>query len=87
MGSKEYLIVESFNDVDCSDLTIPMVVVYCCPIDFPGKYVARLFDMDNPTNCVIVSDNYQEIVKGIPSHMYKIKRDPNDEPQILETWL
>ena len=37
---------------------IPVITVYRSPKEYPGKYVARLFDLDRPTRFVFVADTY-----------------------------
>ena len=69
-------------------IEIEIWTVYDHPSDFPGKYVARLFIGDKPTNQVIVTKNINSIraklaVKGLTC----LHRQENDDPKIMETWL
>lgn len=43
------LVVESMAKVDFSEMKIPLIVLYYDTIDFPGQYVARVFEIDKPT--------------------------------------
>jgi len=71
-----------------------MWVIYERPSDYPDGYVAR--------RCYAKSDggilmSRTEFFTGAsldevraqlaPFHLHRIKRDPRDEPQIVETWL
>ena len=62
--------------------------------DYPNQHVARRFELDKPTpdHCVgtiqqvrawIMAD---AIAKGTGAP-YRMERDPNDEPTIVEVWV
>ena len=53
--------VGSIKNVDLSGLRFPVIAVYESPADFKGKCVARVFDMDKPTDTIIVKDTAEEI--------------------------
>lgn len=87
------MFVESFKKENYPDLKMPLVTVYYNPSDFPGKYVARLFDFENPTNQVMVKDTLDEIRDSFVSQNYSsntwvnFSRDELDDPNILEIWI
>lgn len=60
------IIQPNFLCVDMSELIMPMIVVYKSPRDFPGKYVARLFRLDKPTNVVVVKTPYKKFGQSSP---------------------
>ena len=67
---------------------VPVVTVYKSPKDYPGKYVARLFDLDMPTRFVFVADTYQELLDKIPvQQLARLDRDEKDDPAIVEVWM
>ena len=66
---------------------LPMIVIYENPTDFPGKFVARLWDMIWPTDLHVVKDTYEELLEEIPDFMVKIQRLPFDDPVIKEVWM
>ena len=72
-------------------LTLPIFVVYRGPIDFPAKYVVRLFDGKKPLRLAAVKNTLQEaraaIQQGPPFVYSMIPRFENDDPKIVETWL
>ena len=41
---KENMIVESLQQVDFSELDLPLVTIYEKPLDFPDDFVARVWD-------------------------------------------
>lgn len=68
--------------------TIPIITVYDHPTDYPDKYVARVFDMDRPTNLAAIADTYEELLEAIPTQsMARMGRNPKDDPVIMETWI
>lgn len=81
------VIVKNFCCVDMSELVMPMIVIYKNPLDFPEKYVARLFRLDKPTNVAVVKDTLREIRQIIPRNMVRLGCDFRDDPVIVETWI
>lgn len=67
--------------------TMPIIMIFESPEDYPGKYVARVFDVDKPTNLAAVADTYEEIQQAIPAGMVRLERNEKDDPVILETWI
>ena len=73
---------------ELSDGELPMWVVYERPKDFPNCYVARLWIGEMPTEELMVSTNVDDIRRALQGRgLVKLMRDPEDGPQILETWL
>ena len=68
--------------------TIPIITVYRSPADYPGKFVARVWDVDRPTFLAAVADTYEELMEAVPTRkMVRMARNPNDDPVIMETWI
>ncbi len=68
--------------------TVPIITIYQHPADYPDKYVARVWDVNRPTNLAAVADTYEELMEAIPTNqMTKMTRSPADDPVILETWI
>ena len=65
----------------------PIITIYEKPKDYPDKYVARLWDMNKPTEIVTFAESLDTIRLTVPSWMVKLNRCPDDDPCILETWL
>lgn len=76
--------------IESADGQLCMWTVYAHPKDYPNGYVARLFRLDGPTHDAFFGDSLEEVRafldKCYPG-LYCIPRSPNDEPQIVETWL
>lgn len=81
-------VVRSFNLNSLMQITrLPLICVYNNPSDYPGKYVARLWDVDKPTNMVAIAESLEEIREAKPPEMMIMDRMPNDDPVIVETWI
>lgn len=79
-------VVKSFDRITKST-RIPLICVYRSPSDYPGKYIARLWDVDRPTNIVAIAESLEEIRETKPADMVIMQRHPNDDPVIVETWI
>lgn len=66
---------------------VPIIAVYNSPSDYPGKYVARVWDINKPTKVIVIRDSLEEIRKTIPSYMKRLGACNMDDPVIVETWL
>lgn len=68
--------------------TMPLITVYAHPADYPDKYVARVWDLDRPTNLAAVADDHEGILQAIPTaQMTRMDRSPKDDPCIVEVWI
>lgn len=86
-GTRE-IIVESINEVDMSGLSMPIIAVYKNPEDYPDKCVARIFDMDAPTNVIILTDNVNQIQQELRKFgMHFLDREPGDIPALVGTYI
>jgi hypothetical protein len=83
------IIVDSFISLPLQQLCdMPIIAVYNSPSDFPGKYVARLWDINKrATAYAMVADTLEEIRAGIPVTMTRLGPSAMDDPIIVETWL
>lgn len=66
---------------------IPIIVVYKKPSDYPDKYVARLWNLDKPTEVVIIKDTLAEVRSVIPAGFFRLAPSVGDDPVIVETWI
>jgi hypothetical protein len=71
-----------------------MFVVYDRPLDYPEHYVMRRWIIGAVEGQPIPDKDYFVIAKtldevrvAIPPHCVRLERDPNDEPQIVESWI
>lgn len=76
--------------------SMPMIVVYKNPKDFPGQFVARRFECKPDGTCqsftkpVAVKLDYDKVREAVKANLpgaTRIARDPQDDPVILEVWL
>lgn len=65
----------------------PMIVVYEDPKDYPGLFVARLFDGRKSTHLIALADTLEDIREAKPERMRIVKRIEQDILQIVEAWL
>lgn len=83
----EKIQLQTMIEVDYNQFQMPMITVYDSPLDFPNKFVARIFDLENPTPYFMVKDTYKEIRKEIPRHFTNIGRQFGDKQAIKEVWV
>lgn len=67
--------------------TLNIWVVYENPKDFPLKFVARRWELDKPTNEIIVTDTLGELRDELPEGLTRLDRHFDDDPCIVETWV
>ena len=81
--------VNSIKEVDLSGLKMPMAAVYQNPLDYPDKVVARIFDMDKPTDTVIVKESLEEIHKDIKENtsLIFVERGADDVKSLVGVWV
>ncbi len=81
--------VESFAQVDFSGLTIPVIVVYFHPDDDPEMCVARVFDMDKPTDTLMRAESIWTLEEDIrrSTRLIRLERMAGDEPHIVSVWM
>lgn len=70
------------------------VTIFHSPLDHPGKYVARVFEIHAGSSepvpaaeplCVV--DTLEGARAAIPPGLYPIARSPEDHESVVETWL
>jgi hypothetical protein len=65
----------------------PMIMVYAYPDDYPGNYVARLYDGRKGTHIIALADTMEALREAKPERMAVIKKQEKDPPKVVETWL
>lgn len=82
-------IAEKIVQIDVSDLEFPMIAIYANPKDYPGKYVARIFDLDKPTNTILLKDTLEELQNHIAESttLSFFCRGAGDVPELVGVWL
>jgi hypothetical protein len=67
--------------------------IYDSPRDYPGLFVARLFLICKGelepvgTGKVFLAETLEGVRNQLPPGLYRMPRDPSDEPAIVESWL
>lgn len=80
-------VMDSFAVVDFTRFRLPIITVYKNTKDYPNKFVARIFDVDEATLLVVVKDSLEEIRDIIPARFTHMPRFDGDDPVIVETWI
>ncbi len=75
-----------------ADRQLEFWTVYEKPLDFPGQFVARRFEIrggrSEPTNVALLAESRQEIDAQFSGKGYTwLPRNPGDEAQIVGSWL
>ena len=80
--------VERFNLAQIRHtVKAPIICVYKSPADYPGQFVARLWDLDKPTRDIAVAGTLEDIRAAIPEDLIRFRRDQSDDPCIVESWI
>jgi hypothetical protein len=73
--------------------TLVMWTVYESSRDYPGRFVARKWEIRQgvsepiPTPEVAVGESLDAVRKAIPGGLYRQPRSPDDDPKIVEVWF
>lgn len=82
------VVLNGKTGIDYSEMDLPIWAVYSKnTLEYPGIFVARLFDTQNATNCVLLSESLEDLREQLPDGLLRVDRYPEDPPQILETWF
>lgn len=88
MAAEETVVINHFYEVPEDKYpSIPLIVVYENPLDFPGKFVGRLWYLDRATPYAIVKDTFEEVVEEISPQMVKLPVSFRDDPIIVATYV
>jgi hypothetical protein len=89
MQNKADMILETFVGVKLNTLSsVPIISVYKSPKDYPNKFVARLWDVNNKaTNFIVVAETLEGIRKLIPENMLCIPPSEMDDSVIVEVYI
>ena len=80
---------ETTKEIDFSGLNVPFIAVYSHPEDFPNKCVARVYELDKPTDTIMLKDTVKEIEEDIKKHtsMIFLPPGPEDVPSLVGVWM
>ena len=81
--------IDRLEEVDLSGLRIPAIVVYESPDDYQGLFVSRVFDLDQPTDVVMIKQTMNEITSEIRKNtdMVFMARGADDVPALAGVWI
>lgn len=65
----------------------PIITIYENPSDYPGQYVARVWDIDRPTELVFAAPLLTTVLNAIPGDFVAIPREPEDDPVIVTNYV
>lgn len=80
--------VKSIREADLSGMRMPVIAVYKNPEDFPGYYAARVYDVDKPTDTVMVKKTLTEVEMDIRKNttMTFAPRGKEDVASLVGVW-
>lgn len=82
------VIVHDIRQIDLSEITMAIFAVYDRPVDYPDHCVARLFDVDKPTNIVIKRSTVKEMQGYFRQTALMFHpRDNGDPGNLVGTWM
>lgn len=66
--------------------------VYERPRDYPQGFVGHLFEIraggiTHPSGNRVFGPTLESVRAQLPPGLHRMPRDPNDEPQIVESWI
>ena len=84
-------VISSFKEMDKTEISLPMIVVYKNPLDCPKGCIARVFDgkTGKPSPQCIVRKTVEECREDIRKAGFYVKlpRAAADDPVIVESWI
>lgn len=74
-----------------SAATLEMWVIYERPRDYPDSFVVRRWLIEKgspvPTDTIRVVASLEEAREQVPAGLYRMDRQPVDDPYIAEVWV
>ncbi len=70
---------------------LSMWTIYEKPLDYPDHFVVRKHIVRGgetfPTHTVVITETLEAARKAVPPGLHNLGRQPEDEAQIVETWV
>lgn len=63
------------------------IAIYNSPDDFPGKYVARLFNGIEPTDKMVLGKTLEDVRGKMPRGYMRMPRHESDVASLVESWI
>ena len=85
------MILQSFKQADITEMKVAIITIYNKPADYPNSVVARLFNLNQPTDLLIVKDSIEDaradILNTYGADAIYFGRQKEDEEHIVEFYL
>jgi hypothetical protein len=86
MQTKDQLI-NSLEEIDFSEYTMPIICIYNSPSDYQGMFVARLFDVNKPTAIILMRSSLDSIRQEIPERFTLVPKAAGEDANIVESYI
>jgi len=80
-------LISSFDEITLSDYKMPIICIYESPEDYQGMFVARLFDVNQPTNNILMRPTLEAVRMEIPDWFSLVPKSQGEDSNIVETWI
>lgn len=83
------VIVDTIQQVDLSDIKVPIVAIYEKPEDYPDSCVARIFDGEKATNTIMIASCIWILKYDIERHtnLVFLERNEKDVKSLIGTYI
>ncbi len=68
-------------------MSLELWTVYDHPRDAPDEFLARKYVLDQPTTVTVRGRTLDDVRSLLPPGLYRLPRQPADDPVIVEVWL
>lgn len=80
--------VENITQISLNKIRFPIIAVYKNPLDYPGKVVARVFDLNIPTEIMLLKETVEEMQQEIKkTGLVFPPRKPKEYQTLVGTWI
>lgn len=82
--------INSFKEVDLTEISLPSIVIYKNPKDYPKECVARIWSLDRPTDTIMVRNTAEELMAEVREEYldaYFIPSCDADDETIVGTYI
>lgn len=81
------IVLESFTADNLRSCTLPLITIYRRPEDYPDNYVARLYDLQQPTPYIVLGSDLADIKRKLPPAMLPVSRSHDDPPAVVVSYI
>ncbi|MFI8575947.1 hypothetical protein [Rossellomorea aquimaris] len=80
-------LISSFDEIPFSDYKMPIICIYESPEDYQGMFVARLFDVNQPTHYILMRPTLEAVRMEVPDRFSLVPKAQGEDSNIVETWI